>query len=130
MGFKNGSYATFWGPLNTSEYGAVSARISISYKSKRTGNYEQSFGGFVRFSNAAAEKVKTLKERDRIKLLETDLVNHYDANTKKMTWTPIIFDFEVLDDSGRPAATQPSAPPAKAPQSAPSPSADDNELPF
>lgn len=133
MGFRNNSYATFWGPLETSQSGALSARISISYRSQRTGNFEQSFGGYVRFSGGAAEKAKSLKERDRIKILECDVTNHYDPQTKKLSWSPIIFDFEVLDASGRPAhnsAPAKSAPPARAPQAAPSPTEEEEGLPF
>lgn len=100
MGFRSGSYATVWSVESISNT-MTKARISISRKNKQTDQYEQDFGGFVKFvGTAAASKALSLKERDRIKLGDVDVSNYYNKE-KGVEYTDFkIFSFE-MDDGER-----------------------------
>jgi len=135
MGFKNGAYATYWGGLSYNNKGVPSARIAVSAKNKQTNAYDQTFSGFVRFSGAAKDKVASLQERQRIRILECDVLNLYNKDTKVTSWYPIIYDFELADGNGAPAPQHqaqaaPQAAQARAPQAAPMPQQSDDDLPF
>lgn len=97
MGFRNGSFATVW----TSEVKSqrlTRCRISISKKNKDTGEYDQTFSGYVAFAgSAAASRAAKLKERDRIKLLEVDVENSYDKENKKEYTNFLVYDFEMAE---------------------------------
>lgn len=137
MGFKNGAYATYWGGLSYNNKGVPSARIAVSAKNKQTNEYDQTFGGFVRFVGNAKNKVASLQERTRIRILECDVLNLYNKETKVTSWYPIIYDFELADGNGAPApqshaqaTPQHRAQSAPAPQAAPMPQQDEEDLPF
>lgn len=98
MGFRENSYATIWQVKTVSET-LTNARISISRKNKQTGEYETDFSGFVSFvGTSAASKAANLKEKDRIKLLKTDVTNKYDKD-KDVAYTNYkVFDFSTQDE--------------------------------
>ena len=95
MGFRTGSYATIWSVESASDT-RTKARISISRKNKQTGEYDTDFSGFVDFiGTAAARKALTLKEKDRIRLVDVDVTNNYNKE-KNITYTNFkIFSFET-----------------------------------
>lgn len=99
MGFRNGAYATVWSSEPVSDVN-TKIRISISRKNKQTGEYEQDFSGFVAcIGTAAAKKAAQLKEKDRIKLGDTDASTYYDADKKKTYYNFKLFSFESLNDA-------------------------------
>lgn len=94
MGFRTNAYATVWEIKPTSNT-LTRGRISIDRKNKNTGEWEKEFSGYVAFiGTAAASKALNLKERDRIRLGDVDVSNHYDKE-KNITYTDFkIFSFE------------------------------------
>lgn len=122
MGFRVNSYCKIWSvkPITNT---LTEARISISKKNKNTGEYEQEFGGFVRFAGfEAAKKAALLREGDRIKLGDVDVTNKYDKE-KNVTYTNFtVFNFEIEEVN---QAASPSPTPA-----VDDGEVDDGELPF
>lgn len=99
MGFRNGAYATIW-EVKDGKGNYADVRISISKKNKQTNEYETDFNGFVRFIGDAGKKVKNYKEKDRVKLGDCDVTNHYDKE-KRVTYTNCaVFSFEDSESSG------------------------------
>ncbi len=99
MGFRKESYATIWTVEAVSDT-YTKARISISRKSKQTGEYETDFSGFVSFvGTAVAKKAAKLKEKDRIRLGDVDVTNRYDKE-KGVTYTNFkVFSFDMADST-------------------------------
>lgn len=99
MGFRKDAYATVWGVEPISDT-ITKSRISISRKNRQTGEYEQDFGGYVKFmGTAAAKKAAQLKEKDRIRLGDVDVSNFYNKE-KKTEYTDFkIFSFDMADDA-------------------------------
>lgn len=107
MGFRPGAYATVWSVEPVSET-YTKIRISINRKIKGTDDYEQDFSGFVAcVGTAAARKAALLKERDKIKLGDTDLSTKYDKEKKITYWNPKLFSFEVQEQNSQPDITDP-----------------------
>lgn len=98
MGFKKNSYATIWSVEPKSDVN-TKGRISISKKNKQTGEYETDFSGFVNFlGTAAAKKASTLKEKDRIKLVDIDVNARYVKEKNTTYYNFNIFSFETADE--------------------------------
>ena len=99
MGFRTGTYATVWDVEPISDT-ITKCRVSISRKNKQTGEYEQDFGGYVKFmGTAAAKKAAQLKEKDRIRLGDVDVSNFYNKE-KKTEYTDFkVFSFDMADDA-------------------------------
>lgn len=107
MGFTNGAYATVW-EVRQRSAGLTSVRLSISRKSRETGDYEQKFSGYVAFAGSAvASRAAKLKPRDRIKLVRTDVENPWDPVAKKEYMNFYVYEFEDVNDGERHGA-QPS----------------------
>lgn len=97
MGFRKDSYATVWEVEPISDL-VTKARISINRKNKQTGEYEQDFGGYVKFiGSASAKKAAQLKEKDRIKLGDVDVSNFYNKEKKTEYTDYKIFSFDMAD---------------------------------
>ena len=95
MGFRSGSFAKVW-QVDPVKSTVTKGRISISKKNKQTGQYEQDFGGYVAFlGTTAAEKAAKLKEGDRIKLVDVDVTNNYNKETKQTYTNFNIYSFEL-----------------------------------
>lgn len=109
MGFRKGAYAKIWQvkPVTNT---LTDVRLSISKKNKNTGEYEQEFGGYVRFAGFdAAKKAALLQEGDRIQLGDVDVTNKYDKE-KNVTYTNFtVFNFEIEEVN---QAASPSPAPA------------------
>lgn len=85
MGLSSkGSIATLW----SVEAGEKSTRgrISVSKKNKETGEYEQEFSGYVRFIGKGHHTVKSLAEKDKIRITEFEVTTRYDKE-KNITYT-------------------------------------------
>lgn len=99
MGFRSGAFATCW-EVNGKSDTATDVRLSISRMNKQTGQYEQDFSGFVRFSGTgAATKALKLKPKDRIKLGDVDVSTFFNKE-KGTTYTNFkCFSFEMANES-------------------------------
>ena len=103
MGFRTGAYAKIWEVQPKSET-LVSARVSISRKNTKTGEYEDDFSGFISFvGTACAKKAAGLNKDDRIKLGDVDVSRTYDKvkNTNYINFK--VFSFDPADSAGKPA---------------------------
>lgn len=99
MGFRPGAYAKVWSvkPITDTK---TDIRISISYKDKRSDEYKTDFEGFVSCCGAnAAKAAANLKEGDRIKLGDTDMVRIYNKDTKTNFECWKLFSFDVVSDT-------------------------------
>lgn len=104
MGFRNGAFCTIW-EVKEGKGNYSDVRISISKKNKQTNEYETDFNGFVRFIGDASKKVKSYKEKDRVKLGDCEVTNHYDKE-KKITYTNFaVFSFEDPESNGASGST-------------------------
>ncbi len=102
MGFRSGAYAKVW-EVEPKSGTCTTIRISISRKSKQTGEYEQDFSGFVScIGTAAAQKALKLAKGSNIKLGDCDVSTRYDGK-KKVTYTNYkLFSFESADENNTP----------------------------
>lgn len=107
MGFRSGSYCTVWCVNPVNDY-RTNARISISKKNKKSGKYEIEFSGYVEFTGTlAAEQALSLKEKDRIRLGDVDVINFYDKE-KKVTYTNFkIFTYDLVNGNTGEGSTEP-----------------------
>lgn len=105
MGFRNGVYATVW-EVKPGNGNYSDVRISISKKSRQTGEYETDFSGFVRFIGSAHENAAVLDERARIKIGECDVTNRYDKEKRQTYTNYAVFSFESVDGNGSGPNTQ------------------------
>lgn len=97
MGFHNDAFATVW-QVEPVKDTMTKAKITISKKNNNTKEYETDFSGFVTFlGTAAASKAAKLKERDRIKLISTDVGRKWDADKGKEYFNFKVFSFEMAD---------------------------------
>ena len=92
MGFRAGAYATVWELLPRDN--KMSARISTSKKNRETEKYENDFSAIVSFYGEAKEAAKKLRSRDRIKLLEVDVMTRYDAVADRAYTNFYVYKFE------------------------------------
>lgn len=94
MGFRANTYAKVWGVEPKSETN-TKVKLSITKKNKETGAFDTEFSGFVLFVGSLnAKKAAALKEGDRIRLMDVDVTNTYNAE-KKTTFTNFkCFSFE------------------------------------
>lgn len=95
MGFHNNAVATVWKLKDMPQEASYQdVQISTSVKNKQTGSYESDFSGYVRFVGSAVKEVKTLKEKDRIVLKETDVTRRYDKETQKEFFNCTVYAWE------------------------------------
>lgn len=113
MGLKSNAYAKVF-KINNDEKNP-SMQISISRKNKQTGEYVTTFSGYVGCRFAAKDKLASLNEGDRIRILECDVENKYNKETKETKWFANVYDFELPEGATAPAADSDE---------------DDDELPF
>lgn len=126
MGFRKGAYATVWETEQISN-NVTKARISVSRKNKNTQEYEQDFGGYVKFiGSAVAQKALGLKAKDRILLGDVDVSTFY-SKEKGVTYTDFkIFSFDYADNSN----FDNNAPPQSSQRPVDDGEVDDSDLPF
>ena len=137
MGWKDGAYATVWPytgkdgrehVVNAISDKLSTAKISIRARIKGTDEYKTEFNDFVRFvGTAAAQKARSLKARDRIKLLRVEYIKDIRNGETYDNW--MVYDFEIQDPN------QPRTSGGHQRNTAPPPSVDDgeygtDELPF
>jgi hypothetical protein len=105
MGFKNNCYGTVWENSQTKnviEFHEKYAEIYITTSRKNANaknGYETDFSGRVRFVGTAFEKVKniSLKEKDRLHLLEVETTSKYDAQRQRTYTNFVCWDFEQVE---------------------------------
>jgi len=109
MGFRSGAYAKIW-EVEPKGDTCTTIRISVSRKSKQSGEYEQDFSGFVScIGTAAAQKALKLTKGSTIKLGDCDVSTRYDRE-RKVTYTNYkLFSFEESDgkSGSKPDLTDP-----------------------
>ena len=98
MGFRPGAYATVW-QTQAGKGNFTDVRLSISRKVKDSDQYEDEFSGYCMFIGEARAKAEKLKERDRIKLGDTDVTRRYDREKQKEYYTFKVFSFEFCDNT-------------------------------
>lgn len=126
MGVRTGAYATIWEVKPNGNFTDV--RLSTSRKNRQTDEYEQDFGGYVRFIATAHQMAANLKERDRIKIGDCEITNRY-VKEKNQTYTNIaIYSFEMADNSNNNSQPTQAKKPAEKFQNIPD--GIDEELPF
>ncbi len=105
MAFKNNCVATLWkvdkenGKVVDIHEKYADISISTSKQNRDTAKYETDFAGKVRLLGQAFDKIKqiNLTEKDKIKLINVEVNNKYDAS-KRVTYTNYIcWDIEVFD---------------------------------
>ncbi len=127
MGFRNGAYAKVWEVTPKSEI-MTKVRLSISYKNKETGQYDDKFSSSVLFvGTACASKAAKLQSGDRIQLLQTDVDSPKDETTGKRFYVFKVSDFALSDAPSIPRQT---VAPSDAPRSVDHGEIDDSRLPF
>lgn len=100
--FAAGSFAKLWEKKDP-EAKYTEVRISTSVKDKRTGEYSQDFGGYVRMVGQAHDAVADLEEGDSFKIVRCGVTNRYDKS-KKVTYTNyVVFEIETDDNAKAPA---------------------------
>ena len=106
MGFRVGNYLSVWSTEPSKSGNTTRVRLSSSRKNKMTGEYEQDFSGFCTFIGKAHEAAKSLKAKDRIRILECDVGTTYNKEQQKEYVNYKVFDFEMADSntSGNTAA--------------------------
>lgn len=125
MGFSVGSYAKIWRIENKGSY--YQAQMSISKKNRDTGEYEDVWrNNFTRLVGDAAKKAEQLNDGARIRILNCDVTNKYDAQQKKEYTNYTIFDFESADKN----TAKPSAGKSSAKSKKPAENNEDDDLPF
>lgn len=128
MGFRNDSYASVFSVKPVSD-AMTRGSIAISRKNKQTGEYEQDFSGFVTFiGSEVAKKAAQLKcektKPVRIKLGQVDVSTKYDREKQKDYVNYKVFSFDVVDNGGSSATSDPT------PSAVDDGEIDDSELPF
>lgn len=126
MGFRVNSYATVWS-VESVKPNVTKVQLSTSRKNRQTGEYEKDFGGFCRFVGNCAVDALNLRKQDRIKLLEVDVTNQYDAQAKREWVYYTVFSFEKVDQNGG-AKQAPTSQPAVVEENPVE--AEDSGLPF
>ena len=95
--FANGSYAKLWKIKSIGEkYSDV--RISTSVKNKKTDEYEQDFGSFVRMVGQAHQQMEYMNEGDRFQIVRCGVTNKYDKEKNVTYWNPVIFEIERSEE--------------------------------
>ena len=102
MGFKNNVYATIFQTKNAQKPVDIhekyaSAFITIYKKNSLTNQREKDFSGWIRFIGRAFEKIKNIEitDKTRIRLLEVEVTNRYNAETNQAYTNFICWDFEI-----------------------------------
>lgn len=98
MGFRTGAYAKVW-EIKAGDR-TVDLQISINKKNKETGQYDKEFSGFVRCIGPAAEKARSLKSGDRIKLGDVDVSQRYDKEKERTYVNFKMFSFDIDNGGG------------------------------
>lgn len=105
MGFKNGCYVTCWADKQTQKvvtlyekYAEVQVSTSKKNANARNG-HETDFSGRVRFIGRAFEKIRTMAiaDKDKLKLLEVETTNKYDAQKQRSFTNYICWEFEPAE---------------------------------
>ena len=99
MGFRVGNYMSVWSTEPSKSGNTTRVRLSSSRKNKMTGEYEQDFSGFCTFIGKAHEAAKSLKAKDRIRILECDVGTTYNKEQQKEYVNYKVFDFEMADSN-------------------------------
>lgn len=99
MGFKAGAWCTVFGMPESKTDMVTTARVSISVKNRQTGEYEQTFGGYVSFvGSSAAVKALRLKDRQRIRLNEVDVTSRYNKEKNVTYYNFSVFSFDTAEE--------------------------------
>lgn len=104
--FANGSYAKLWEIKSIGEKFS-DVRISTSVKNKKTDEYEQDFGSFVRMVGQAHKQMEYLKDGDRFQIVRCGVTNKYDKEKKVTYWNCVIFEIKTDDDADAAADKNP-----------------------
>lgn len=133
MGFRAGTYLTVWGDGNNFGGNYECKQVSANRKNRETGEYETSFRGFVRFVGSAADVIRDVPVRGRVKVGDCDVTSYYKKDTNTTTFTFTVFSCEKVGDekeSSQKGSGNAAAKPAPRTEPEPVESSDDDDLPF
>ena len=125
MGFRVGAYAKVWSVERFEKYTKVN--LSVSRKSRDTGEYETDFSGFVNLIGIAHTNAENLEANDRIKILDCDVTTRYDKKRNEKFTNYTMYNWEPAGTTSGESPKDTSKPVTKA---APVEETDDDELPF
>ena len=110
MAFKNNAFATLW---NIDKDAKKVAKIYDNYadiqvttsKKNKSGKYETDFSGKVRCFGKALQTLKdfTFTEKDRIKLIDVEVSNKYDAVRKQTYINYVCWELEPVGEQQKQA---------------------------
>ncbi len=100
MGFANNRIAKIWEIKIKDKWAEVKLTTSKKDATEPSG-YKQDFSSYVRFVGKAFDKVKNLEGTEMIKILETDVQNHYDKEKKVSYYNCAVFDFELYESKNQ-----------------------------
>lgn len=123
MSFKQNAWAKIWS-IEPGER-STKVRVSTSKKSKKTGEYEQDFSGFVTLAGDAHTKASKLKVGDTIKIGGCEVTSRYDKEKQKEYINFTVYTFETNEDQDNSTAAKSEAPATADEEEDP-----DSELPF
>ena len=109
MGFRTGAYATVWRTKETNSSKVTKAQISTNRKNRQTDEWERDFSHWVKFIGSANDKVATLGERARIRILECEVLADYNKEKETTYYDFVIYDFESVDSEIPTKGTKPAA---------------------
>lgn len=115
MGFRTGSYMTVWSVEPSQSGNSTKVRLSSSRKKKDGTGFEQDFSGFCTFIGDANTKARTLKVKDRIKIVSCDVTSEYNREKKMEYITYKVFEFENANGDGATTNNTKAAPKKRSP---------------
>lgn len=97
MGFRKGAYAKVWEVIRGSGNKPNQLRVSISRKDKN-GQFTEDFAGYVTLYGDAAKAADRIRNGDRVRLGDVDVVRKYDKAKQKEYMNFNVYSFE--EESG------------------------------
>ncbi len=91
MGIKANGATVMLFNIDKSREKAVRARIYMSHKDRETDEWIVDLSSYAWFFGDAADVVRELNEKDKVKIEEFDISNRYDPEEKKEWWSIKIY---------------------------------------
>lgn len=92
MGFTNGAFATVWEIEPHEKFTKV--RLNVSQKNLETNEYRQTFSGYVSFIGEAHNNINSIKPKDKIQLIKTDVTTRWDKARQQEFVNYQCYEFE------------------------------------
>ena len=126
MGFTNGAFATIWEIEPHEKF--TNVRLNISQRNLETNEFRETFGGYVAFIGDAHKNISSIKPKDKVQLIKTDVTTRYDKVRQQRYTNFQCYEFEKQDPL--PSGTKAKAAAPKQTYVPDIPEGVDEELPF